>query len=173
MKQCEKCGNQFPGWATIEGKRKNLNNRKFCLQCSPFGQHNTRNLNKESKRRVVNGNRQPYSEWSDEAKEDNRARIFLRGWFRKKQLVEQHGGCCEKCGYNRCMRALHFHHVDPKQKSFTLDSRTIQTKNWQLVQKESQKCQLLCSNCHMEAEDDISLESKYLKHLPRLKHLFE
>lgn len=34
----------------------------------------------------------------------------------KKQQVEYKGGKCEKCGYDKCMAALAFHHLDPKEK---------------------------------------------------------
>ena len=38
----------------------------------------------------------------------------------KRILVEEAGGCCAVCGYDRCMVNLHFHHVDPTTKSFTM-----------------------------------------------------
>ncbi|MEY4334993.1 MAG: phage FelixO1, partial [Bacteroidota bacterium] len=31
----------------------------------------------------------------------------------KQKLVEHKGGCCEICGYNKCIEALEFHHKDP------------------------------------------------------------
>jgi len=34
----------------------------------------------------------------------------------KRILVEEAGGCCAVCGYDRCMVNLHFHHVDPATK---------------------------------------------------------
>ena len=39
-----RCGQIIPFTCVIDGKRRNLKNRKFCLDCSPFGLHNTRNL---------------------------------------------------------------------------------------------------------------------------------
>lgn len=32
------------------------------------------------------------------------------------------GGKCEKCGYNKCLDALEFHHKDPSQKEFQICS---------------------------------------------------
>jgi hypothetical protein len=38
----------------------------------------------------------------------------------KQILVDQAGGCCSICGYDRTVVNLHFHHVDPKLKSFNM-----------------------------------------------------
>ena len=38
----------------------------------------------------------------------------------KRILVEEAGGCCAVCGYDRCIINLHFHHVDPATKAFTM-----------------------------------------------------
>lgn len=160
MKLCNKCGNQFPIRIKIDGKWRNLASRKFCLDCSPFGVHNTRNLTKESSRRQHKGKRKPYGEWSESDKDENRARTFWRGFFRKQKLVEIKGNKCQKCGYKRCLRSLSFHHRNPTDKSFSLDARTIQSKTWTLVLEEVDKCDLLCLNCHMEMED-AGTEYKY------------
>jgi hypothetical protein len=44
MPECRLCGVRFPYWISIDGRSHNLSNRKYCLTCSPFGQHNTRIL---------------------------------------------------------------------------------------------------------------------------------
>ena len=44
MRKCLNCENQVPNLTTIDGKKRNLKNRKYCLDCSPFGQHNTRKI---------------------------------------------------------------------------------------------------------------------------------
>jgi transposase len=36
----------------------------------------------------------------------------------KELLVEEAGGCCRLCGYDRCTAALEFHHLDPAAKEF-------------------------------------------------------
>lgn len=67
----------------------------------------------------------------------------------KKLCVEYKGSKCEICGYNRCIDALHFHHLDPSVKEFgiaTLRSYTFSEN----VKKELDKCQLVCANCHNE-----------------------
>ena len=46
-KICKNCENEFPYKVEIGGKVRNLQNRKYCLDCSPFGEHNTKQLHKE------------------------------------------------------------------------------------------------------------------------------
>lgn len=44
MKICKKCGVEIPNAIKINGKRKTLTARKYCLTCSPFNSRNTRKL---------------------------------------------------------------------------------------------------------------------------------
>jgi transposase len=43
----------------------------------------------------------------------------------KTILVEEAGGVCCICGYDRNMRALHFHHVDPSQKRHEMNAKGV------------------------------------------------
>lgn len=52
MKICFKCNNQFPKSIIIEGKYRNLQNRKYCFECSPFGLNNTKNLHIDNSKKV-------------------------------------------------------------------------------------------------------------------------
>src|SRR5450755_792500 len=70
----------------------------------------------------------------------------------KQLLVEEAGGRCIICGYDRQARALEFHHVDPAQKGFALSRKGI-TLSLQALRAEARKCVLRCSNCHAEVED--------------------
>lgn len=70
---------------------------------------------------------------------------------RKQKLIEVFGGKCEKCGYNNCVAALHFHHIDPKTKKFGIADFGV-CRSWDRMLEEAKKCQLLCSNCHAEIE---------------------
>jgi len=45
MKICGLCGKEFKILHVIEGKVRNLGGRKYCLECSPWGSHNTRVIN--------------------------------------------------------------------------------------------------------------------------------
>ena len=68
----------------------------------------------------------------------------------------RHGGKCEKCGYDKCQRALEFHHLDPNVKDFGISS--ILTKSFTSLVEESDKCILLCSNCHAEEHQRLYKE---------------
>ena len=69
----------------------------------------------------------------------------------KRILVEESGGCCAACGYSACVAALQFHHLDPREKSFTLAHRGV-TRSLAVARAEARKCVLLCANCHAEVE---------------------
>jgi hypothetical protein len=69
----------------------------------------------------------------------------------KLRLIEEFGGSCQLCGYDRCPAALEFHHLDPREKEFSV-SRQGATRSYAEVRGEAKKCALLCGNCHAEVE---------------------
>lgn len=75
----------------------------------------------------------------------------------RRKLIEERGGCCEKCGYNRCYDALEFHHIDPSTKEFNL-SISGGALSYERMKAEADKCQLLCANCHREEHAKIRKE---------------
>jgi hypothetical protein len=77
----------------------------------------------------------------------------VAAWRRsvKLTLIEEAGGSCAICGYDRYPRALQFHHLDPNEKSFGLSARGI-TRSLEQLRVEAAKCVLLCANCHSEVE---------------------
>ena len=66
----------------------------------------------------------------------------------KEEAVSYKGGKCEQCGYNKCIDAFDFHHIDPKEKEY--DWRRMRRKSRDIMFKELDKCMLLCANCHRE-----------------------
>lgn len=69
----------------------------------------------------------------------------------KQILVEEAGGSCQLCGYDRCLAALEFHHLDPAKKSFAMSARGV-ARSLEHARAEASKCALLCANCHAEVE---------------------
>jgi hypothetical protein len=69
----------------------------------------------------------------------------------KVMLVQRAGGKCMRCGYDRCIAALEFHHRDPSGKAFALALKG-ETKSFERLCAEADKCDLLCANCHREVE---------------------
>jgi transposase len=72
----------------------------------------------------------------------------------KEILVQEAGGRCELCGYDRWIGALQFHHREGEQKEFGVAERGL-TRSLEAVRREAAKCVLLCANCHSEVEAAI------------------
>lgn len=80
-------------------------------------------------------------------KKDYRIRV-------KKQCIEYKGGKCCICSYDRCINALEFHHINPKEKDFLISGGT---KSFENLKKELDKCILVCSNCHREIHSGLHI----------------
>ena len=106
--------------------------RKYCYDCSP---HEDENLS-------------------------HAEAITIKRKAMKKALVELKGGKCSICGYDKCLRALEFHHLDPTQKEFAI---TKNVKDFDELKKEVEKCILVCSNCHAEIHEQLDNSSSILE----------
>jgi hypothetical protein len=187
MPTCNKCGTTFLNTHVINGKVHNLQRRKFCLVCSPFEKHNTKNLGSDksnnlkciSCQKQLSGKQRKFcsdgckaqygnNKYQDYGSQQKRSRR------RKLKIISMMGGKCSICGYNKNFSALSFHHTNPKDKCIKLDSRSLSNHSWEAIMKELQKCVLLCQNCHNEThhpeclleplthEEESSLEIKPL-----------
>lgn len=76
---------------------------------------------------------------------------LTRGGFLAK-LKEVRGGKCIRCEYNKCLKALEFHHLNPVEKDFTISNDHFKLLD---AVNESKKCILICSNCHKELHDGL------------------
>jgi hypothetical protein len=166
MKNCAICSNKFPSWIKIDGKYRNLNSRKYCFECSPFGKHNTIRLEKNTKgfrncpkckenksisefysRRGRAGS-SCYCKACTNSQAIERQRQF------KINCIEYKGGCCSICGYNKYAGALEFHHEDASKKNFTIANQRLVLFD-DRIKKELDKCILVCANCHREIHGNL------------------
>lgn len=74
---------------------------------------------------------------------------------RKRRFAEYKGSRCERCGYDRSLAALEFHHTDPAKKEFQISGPSV---SWEATRAELDKCQLLCANCHREEHERLVQE---------------
>ena len=83
-----------------------------------------------------------------EKRKRNYEKVKNRRQRLKEMGVEYLGGKCMKCGYDKCIAALEFHHRNPEEKEFGISR--YQNFSWSRIIVELDKCDLLCSNCHKE-----------------------
>jgi hypothetical protein len=146
---CRKCHTKIPIAVVIAGVKHNLQRRKFCLECSPFGLHNTMIEDPQAPRSIhtVFKREDARIAWQlSAAKAQERARQL------KHELIMLAGGACARCGYHRYEGALEFHHTNPKEKLFCLSTNNLRITAREQILAEFAKCMLLCSNCHKEVE---------------------
>jgi len=80
----------------------------------------------------------------------------------KIRMVESMGGKCQICGYDKCIEALEFHHIDPEEKEFGFGKIRANPVSWVKIVEELKKCILLCNRCHSEVHYGISqIPEKY------------
>lgn len=103
----------------------NGGSRKYCFKCSP-----------------------PYPKGGSRA-----GTIAAMRKAMKRAAVKRLGGKCMRCGYDKCIAALSFHHTNPQEKEFGLAANG-NFHNWNEYWAEAQKCILLCANCHAEEHYD-------------------
>lgn len=168
-KICQKCSNEFPSWINIDGKNRNLQKRKFCFSCSPFGGKNRKNLVSDIYNDIGKnftclqcGKIFAYKEKGNRSKKICASCIVIN-WRRrlKQRAIDYKGGKCIICGYNKCNGSLVFHHVDHEDKDFSVASGSI--RSWKRVKKELDKCVIVCMNCHGElhSKNIVAIENVF------------
>lgn len=84
----------------------------------------------------------------------------IKNQKRKIKSVEYKGGKCEMCGYDKNISALEFHHKNPEEKDFTISSFN---GSWEDIQRELDKCVMVCANCHREIHNPQSTLENFKK----------
>ena len=145
MPVCRKCGERFPvKYRDDNGVKHNFQQRRYCISCSPLHSHNTRKLeitqsdvinrkclfcdNKAGRRRRLCGS----------------CATKVRKFRVKVRAIALKGGKCEDCGWKGHLAGFQFHHVNGV-KDFEIGHSV---RRWDVVEKELDKCILLCARCH-------------------------
>lgn len=87
--------------------------------------------------------------------------LNMRRTLNKQSLLDcKNISRCQKCDYNKCIKALHFHHIDPTQKDFNI-GEVVQSASYKskegipkYIIEELSKTVVLCSNCHFTEHFD-------------------
>jgi hypothetical protein len=127
--KCTICKNIFPPTEEFFGKHKKAKSGldTYCKPCRRERGLNNYNKNKEK--------------W-------NKTHSKTTQWKKDqiKKYKEECGGC-SKCGEKKYY-LLDFHHIDPTTKSFQISQG--ESKGWEKIKQEIEKCIVLCANCHRE-----------------------
>lgn len=167
---CERCGNEFfDDWRRDKEQRKKV--QRFCSRSCANSRTQTKEMNnkKSDKLHKLYGtvkkickvcgdtlnstNRSGFCKKCKPVSPKKSQRETQKDYRkkRKQDLINYKGGKCKKCGYNRCIEALEFHHRNPKEKKYALSStKSGRIFTFEQDKIEADKCDLLCSNCHRE-----------------------
>lgn len=160
MPICLNCSNSFSTNVVINGEKRRLSgNRKYCLKCSAYGEHNTKtlhlikeveeNVRKCSKCQEVKSIENFYkgkNKTHSWCKLCNNEDSLARQKKIKAQCVDYKGGKCSHCGIKDDPCIYDFHHLDASKKSYTI--ARFASRSLEVLKSELDKCILLCSNCH-------------------------
>ena len=90
-------------------------------------------------------------EWNHRNREARYSYKVKYGHEKKVRLIKAKGAKCMLCGvkYNGSNAAVFdFHHRTPEEKEFGINMVSIHNRAIDKILKETEKCDLLCSNCH-------------------------
>lgn len=153
---CRKCGAPFKSYARIDGKGRTLKNRKFCLTCSPFNQHNTTKLDGPSKPKcLVCGKplkRRDRKFCSNTCQNKKQQEDYIEKWLAGKETGNQPGKLqvsghvrahLFKINDNKCKCG--WAKVNPTTGKIPL---TVNHKDGNSENSTPENLELLCPSCH-------------------------
>jgi len=68
----------------------------------------------------------------------------------KSRMARLFNNKCNICGYDKCLDALEFHHLNPETKKFTISQMRTNRQSWENIVEELKKCIMICANCYRE-----------------------
>ncbi|WJE50564.1 hypothetical protein QRE66_14310 [Bacillus cereus] len=90
-------------------------------------------------------------EWNHRNREQRQAYKTKRAYEIRVSLLEKLGNKCSDCGLEHNGQntpIFDFHHIEQSTKEFNINMNNINNYSKDKVLKESEKCRILCSNCH-------------------------
>ncbi len=164
MPTCRECNKVFKSYAKVNGQPRNICNRRFCLECSPWqSKRNAQSLDTKNQKDAKNTNKTLRTCQACNRKyiysyqaghgltKCNSCKVNARRKILKQRAVQLKGGCCVRCGYNRCIESLIFHH-NKGIKNFSIAAAAA-NRPWREIEKELELCILICANCHGEEHE--------------------
>ena len=130
MKTCTKCKREKPLAAFNKNKHRSDGHQTACRDCC-----------KTSSRLYYKKN------YRKQRKQISEARSIRRKDIQTQLLsyLEQHP--CKTCG-NSDIRVLEFDHRDRSTKDGSVSNFLTEGYGWSKIQREIEKCDVLCANCH-------------------------
>lgn len=71
---------------------------------------------------------------------------LVKGQENRIYILDKLGGKCINCGFDKWKSSLDVHHLDPSKKDVAFSTIRYWTRD--KIDKEIEKCVLLCRNCH-------------------------
>lgn len=154
MKNCIKCQNKIPNRIKIGNRFRNLQNRKYCITCSPIDKHNTKKIHLISKSSNIKYCNNCSKEFKTKGSLCYTCNFNKRQNRTRKIIISLVGTQCYICGYDKQnFKLIDMHHI--KDKSFSLNMREILRHSWKDVVEEIKKCLPVCANCHREIHQNM------------------
>lgn len=166
MRLCAKCGKPFPKWIKVDGVWKSIAKRTSCLECNPYKSGKRLKMRDETEIELTCGRCGRNFKYSRANRQGhtktlcNSCHVNVRRFHLKEKAIKYKGGKCINCGYNRCIGALEFHHLQPTKKNFQISGN--HARSWEVLKTELDKTILVCANCRREIEAGLLDTSKLL-----------
>lgn len=168
MQQCKKCGKfkiltDFPQAGKYKGKQKYKKTCKICdyprkrvyeKQYRDKNRDKIREYSRKSRKKYLISRTQEQIKYDRQYQANRSAKIR----FINKQWIDniKLSIGCIICGYNKYANSLHFHHINPENKSFGIAKAASQGASKEVLILEIKKCIILCANCHGEVEGNFT-----------------
>lgn len=157
---CKNCGEPIPTYAVVDGKKRNLHTRKYCLKCVPFGSNgcsvfgrqkrdygkclNCGNPLKKSNKKFCSVKCEhdyPYKEYIRKWKNGEVSGTIGKAWidvsgYVKRYIFEKFDFKCSKCGWSE---------RNPYTNTLPLEIEHI---DGDATNNCEENLTLLCHNCH-------------------------